>query len=393
MLQPASNYSVRVFLVDDQPIVGAAVKRMLDKEKDIRFLFCQDPLQAVKMAEQFAPTVILQDLVMPNINGMALVKIFREHPHLKDVPLIVLSTKEEANTKAEAFSAGANDYLVKLPDMVELIARIRYHSRGYISLLQRNAAYEALQESQDKLAEELSQAADYVVSLFPSPVSTETLKAEWRFVPSERLGGDSLGYHWIDDEHFAMYLIDVCGHGVGSALLSVAALNVIRSHTLPRTDFRRPEQVMNALNEAFQMEKHNGLFFTIWYGLYNPRKGSLIYASAGHPPALLFSPGQPCIELKTPGTIIGGLPNTAYQSQEVQVADNSSLYIFSDGVYEIIKPDESMWSLGEFKCYLEHNMAPDASDLDGVHRHVQDVHGGPVLDDDFSIMKIQLKRS
>src|SRR5437588_3923308 len=104
---------------------------------------------------------------MPEIDGLTLVKTFRELPSTRETPLIVLSTKEEPATKAEAFAIGANDYLVKLPDRIELLARIRYHSKGYINLLQRNEAYAALQVSQKLMANEVSQAARYVRSLLP----------------------------------------------------------------------------------------------------------------------------------------------------------------------------------------------------------------------------------
>ncbi len=284
-----TEHKIKVLLVDDQAIVGAAVKRMLEPEEDIIFEFCQDPTQAIPTASEFKPTVILQDLIMPEIDGLTLVKFFRVHQQLKDVPLIVLSSKEEAETKADAFALGANDYMVKLPDRIELVARIRYHSRGYINLLQRNEAYAALLASRQALAAELAQAADYVVSLMPPPLSDPTITTAWRFFPGAQLGGDSFGYHWLDENTFAMYLLDVCGHGVGSALLSVSAFNAIRSQTLPNTDFRIPERVLAALNEAFQMEKHNNLYFTIWYGVYDCRTRELHFASGGHPPAFLIS--------------------------------------------------------------------------------------------------------
>ena len=123
-----TEHKIKVLLIDDQAIVGAAVKRMLEPEEDIIFQFCQDPTQAIPTASEFKPTVILQDLIMPEIDGLTLVKFFRVHQQLKDVPLIVLSSKEEAETKADAFALGANDYMVKLPDRIELVARIRYHS-------------------------------------------------------------------------------------------------------------------------------------------------------------------------------------------------------------------------------------------------------------------------
>jgi phosphoserine phosphatase RsbU/P len=257
-----TQHQIKILLIDDQPIVATAIQRMLEPEKDILFHYCQDPSQALQTAAEVLPTVILQDLVMPDIDGLTLLKFFRRHPKFKDVPMIVLSSKEEAVTKAEAFALGANDYLVKLPDRIELIARIRYHSGGYINLLQRNEAYEALRSSQQLLASELASAADYVISLIPHPIHTGPIQTHWRFVPSTQLGGDCFGYHWVDHEHFAMYLLDVCGHGVGSALLSVSAFNTIRSHTLPNIDFREPEQVLSALNAAFLMEAHNNLYFT-----------------------------------------------------------------------------------------------------------------------------------
>lgn len=146
-----TKHRIRVLLVDDQAIIGEAVRRMLTSEDDIDFFYCQDPAMAIKMANQVQPTVILQDLVMPEVDGLMLVRYFRANKGTRDVPLIVLSSKEEAHTKAEAFALGANDYLVKLPDRLEVIARIRYHSKGYINLLERNEAYNALLKSQEQL--------------------------------------------------------------------------------------------------------------------------------------------------------------------------------------------------------------------------------------------------
>ena len=285
-----TNPQVKVLLIDDQPIVRDIVQRALQNEPDIVLHYCQDPTQAVAIADEISPTVILQDLVMPEVDGLTLVKLFREHPSLKDVPLIVLSSREEPVTKARAFALGANDYLVKLPDRLELIARIRHHSSGYINLLQRNEAYMALLKSQQRLAWEVARAAEYVTSLLPTPSADFRVRADWRYQPSAELGGDCFGYHWIDPEHFAIYLLDVSGHGVGAALLSVTVLDFIRGQSLPNADFTIPSQVLVALNEGFQMQAHNNLYFTCWYGVYDLPRRVLEYASGGHPPALLVSP-------------------------------------------------------------------------------------------------------
>lgn len=135
---------ITVLLVDDQVAMIEAVRRMLSTERDVDFHFCRNPIQAIKVANQIAPTVILQDLVMPEVDGLTLVRYFRANQTTRDVPLIVLSVKEEAHIKAEAFTLGANDYMVKFPDRLEVIARIRYHSQAYINLLERNEAYERL---------------------------------------------------------------------------------------------------------------------------------------------------------------------------------------------------------------------------------------------------------
>ena len=129
-----------VLLIDDQRIIGESLRQMLQNESDIQFHFCQDPLKAIEIALELRPTVILQDLVMPELDGLELVRRFRAHQDLKQVPLIVLSGTEVAEVKAEAFALGANDYMVKLPNALEVIARIRYHSKGYINLLEREAA-------------------------------------------------------------------------------------------------------------------------------------------------------------------------------------------------------------------------------------------------------------
>ncbi|MFO1476224.1 MAG: response regulator [Verrucomicrobiota bacterium] len=170
-----SDYHVMVLLVDDQAMVCEAVRRALASQSDVDFHFCADAREAVAVANQLRPTVILQDLVMPGIDGLTLVGQFRANPSTRDTPIIVLSTNENPQVKGQAFAMGANDYMVKLPDRVELIARIRYHSRAYLNQLQRDAAYRALRESQQQLIE--SNAA--LVALNQKLSETTVAKSEF----------------------------------------------------------------------------------------------------------------------------------------------------------------------------------------------------------------------
>jgi sigma-B regulation protein RsbU (phosphoserine phosphatase) len=388
----APDHPVTVLLVDDQAIVGEAVRRMLAPEGDIQFHFCSDPSQAIPKANEIGPTVILQDLVMPEIDGLTLVKFFRANAKTRDVPLIVLSSKEEPIVKAQAFAVGANDYLVKLPDRVELLARVRYHSRGYIALLERNEAFRKLAESQRQLAEEVAQAAKYVRSLLPPPLADGAARIDWRFVPSTTLGGDSFGYHWLDGDHLAVYLLDVSGHGVGSSLMSVSAMNVISARTLPDTDFRNPGQVLQRLSSAFPMEKHNGLFFTIWYGVYHKGSRRLSYAGAGHPPALLFSgpdrAGAALSRLESQGPMIGLMEDLPYDTSAVEVGPYGRLYVYSDGVFEIAQAGGEMWTINEFIDYLAALPPADESPIDRLLAHARRLQGSDVLGDDFSMVEI-----
>ena len=225
--------------------------------------------------------LILLDMHMPEIDGLMLVKFFRVNPTTRDTPMIVLSSKEEATIKAESFARGANDYLVKWPEAVELVARIRYPSNGYIHLLERNEAYAALETSQKALAAEIAAGSAYVQSLLPAPM-TDPLAIDWRYVPCADLAGDSLGFHTLDDEHVAIYLLDVTGHGLASALLGVTVMNVLRAKSLPNTDFRKPGEVLGALNEAFPMENQNNNCFSIWYAMLHLPTRTLRWRSEEH---------------------------------------------------------------------------------------------------------------
>lgn len=216
----AGHYDTMVLLVDDQAMVGEAVRRALSNQPDINFHFCIDPLLAMQTAEKLKPTVILQDLVMPGVDGLSLVRQYRDNEATRNIPVIVLSTKEEAAIKSAAFAAGANDYLVKLPDNIELIARIRYHSHAYLNLLQRDAAFRALRESQKELVEknvELSRLinVDGLTGLNNRRYFDEFADIEWKRAIREHTDFAAL---MIDVDNFKGYN-DTYGHLVGDEVL------------------------------------------------------------------------------------------------------------------------------------------------------------------------------
>lgn len=382
----SGEFSIKVLLIDDQAIVGETVRKMLAGEPDIEYRFCSDPTAAIDAANEFKPTVILQDLVMPDIDGLQLVKFFRANGATRETPLVVLSSKEEPVIKAKAFAVGANDYLVKLPDKLEVVARIRYHSRGYINLLERNEAYHRLAESQRELATEVNRAARYVQSLLPAPLSSPQVSIGWRFVPSTQLGGDMFGYHWIDKKHLAIYLLDVSGHGVGSSLLAVSAANVLSAQGLSGADPRDPGQVMTKLNDMFQMDRQDGKYFTIWYGVYRPFGRTLAYCNAGHPPALLHSAGS-VHQLEADGPAVGMVPELPYDTRTIPVAEKARLLVYSDGVFEIEKPDGQMWQYPDFVEQISPHFSQEDDLIERHLRFVRELSNNQTLGDDFSMVE------
>ncbi|WP_197985063.1 ATP-binding protein [Leptolyngbya sp. Cla-17] len=140
LVTAASEQTITVLLVDDQATVNEAIHCMLETEANLTYHYCSRAEKALQIATEIAPTVILQDLILPDSDGMTMVKKFRANPVTCDVPIIMLSTNDNPQTKAEAFAIGVNDYLVKLPNQIELVARIRYHSQAYLNRQAHTAA-------------------------------------------------------------------------------------------------------------------------------------------------------------------------------------------------------------------------------------------------------------
>lgn len=170
-----ATFKMNVLLVDDQPMVAEAVRKAVAGTADLEFHYCADPLAAAATASLLHPTVILQDLVMPQKDGLSLVREYRAQLATADTPIIMLSSREEAQLKSDAFAAGANDYVVKLPDQLELLARLRYHSQVYWNQVHRDEAFAALRANQHRLLdknaalirthEELTEALDKIKKL------------------------------------------------------------------------------------------------------------------------------------------------------------------------------------------------------------------------------------
>jgi hypothetical protein len=239
----------------------------------------------------------------------------------------------------------------------------------------------------DALDRDLSTASAYVDALLPPKILEGPIRADWWFKPSTKLGGDAFGYAPLPDGRFAAYLMDVSGHGAAAAMHSVAVMNVLRQRALPDTDMAQPAAVLRALNEMFQMERHAEMYFTLWYGVFDPESRRLDYACAGHHAAYMAPADRSgIIPLRTRNPMIGAVSGRSFLSDSVEVPAGASLYVFSDGVFEIVTKDDQQWGLQDFLPLLLQPSAKGVSEGERLFDEVVRVARPGGLDDDFSLV-------
>lgn len=338
--------TVDILVIDDDPVVLESLKRLLQK-RGYRVATAIDAISGVQKSVRLVPSVIICDWLLPgDIDGLDICRRTKQDPQLSTTAFLMMTSHSDIANRVDAIEAGADDLLIKPVDTAELAARVK-------SGMRLHQLTQDLKAQTRRLEAELAEAASYVASLLPKDTprdATNCVSISSCFISSQALGGDCFDHYWLDPDYLVMYLLDVSGHGLGAALLSTSVLNVLRSQSLPGVNFYRPETVLKGLNEAFQMGDQNDKYFTIWYGVYNRINRQLVYASAGHPPAILLSPPAlktssyaesaagdlgTLMQLRTPGMPIGMMPNSQYQWERCSVIDKSRLYIFSDGVYEV----------------------------------------------------------
>lgn len=244
----------------------------------------------------------------------------------------------------------------------------------------------------DEMDQELEKAASYVRALLPPRIDEGPITVDWFYEPSAKLGGDAFGIGRLAEDVYVAYLVDVAGHGAGAAMHAVAIMNQLRQRSLPNTDMARPELVLSTLNELFQMEDHAGLYFTIWYGVYDVKARTLDFASGGHHPAYLVpadrSEAQP---LHTRNPIIGAMPAMHFRQDRVTVPPGAAIYLFSDGVFEIIDTDDRQWDISDLIALILDPRAQAADEPRRLYDLVCERAQPSTMDDDFSLMVVRFE--
>jgi serine phosphatase RsbU (regulator of sigma subunit) len=239
----------------------------------------------------------------------------------------------------------------------------------------------------DDFDRQIGKARSYVEALLPAPLPHGPFQADWLFEPCSKLGGDAFGYSAISPTQYLFYMLDVSGHGAGAALHSVAVMNLLRQRALPNTDMADPAQVLRALNHMFPMEDHAGMYFTLWYGVYDTASRQLHYASAGHHPAFLVPADRgSALGLRTRCGLIGAALETRYTAASAPIPPGASLYLFSDGVFEFVTTDGLEWGLNDLVPHLQQPRLPDMTESRRLFRDVRKLAQPGGLEDDFTLL-------
>jgi serine phosphatase RsbU (regulator of sigma subunit) len=266
---------------------------------------------------------------------------------------------------------------VPLDDGAEV--RIGEHRLRYQRRSQREAA------EADAMERELEEASSYVAAILPAELKSGPVRAEWVYLPCSRLAGDAFGYRMLDSRYFAAFLLDVAGHGTGSALHAVSVANAIRRNILSAANLADPAAVLRALNDSFPMTQCNGLFFTIWYGVYDTQERVLRYAAGGHHPGYLMVPDSPQAEpLKAPNPAIGFMAGAPITAAEARIPPGSIVTLFSDGVFEIVDRNGRQWQLEDVVALLPNFAGPNGSAR--LYEHIRQAAQPGPLQDDVSIL-------
>ncbi len=383
-----SGASTTILLVDDDRIHSRLLQARLSVQ-GYRVVVVDSGKAALEQARLSPPTLILCDWLMDGMDGLEVCRACKADPSLESAHFILLTSRSRVEDRVRGLDCGADDFLSKPVDPDELLARVRSGIRLHQANERLKDLAEELRQQKTRLDQELEEAASYVRSLLPEAL-TGAVRVEARFEPSHELGGDSFDFFWLDADHLILYLADASGHGLAAAFPSISVHNQLRSRSLP-VDLRDPAAVLQALNSGFQMERHQGRYLTIWYGVYQLSSRTLRYASAGHPPALLWSRtgSFPSRWLRGQGMAVGLFEESSYATESLEVGEGGCLLVYSDGLYEVPRPDGAMGTLPEF-MQLAEQCRGLLSDDDGLERllsQIHDITANAPFTDDYSAIR------
>ncbi|OFV87141.1 MAG: hypothetical protein A3J75_07215 [Acidobacteria bacterium RBG_16_68_9] len=333
----------KVLVVDDIEINRRVLSAILRGER-CTVLMAEDGNRAFETATREQPDLILLDIMMPGKDGFEVCAELKADPRTRHVPVIFLSALSEQANKIKGLGLGAVDYITKPFDKAEVLARVRSHLRIQGLTRELIATNRELMAKQQSLDADLRAAGDIQSSLIPKGApSVDAVHVAWRFMPCDRIGGDVFNLYRLDDTHLAAYVVDVSGHGVPAAMVTVSVSQSLSplagcivegdGQSQSGSTIASPGEVLRRLDAEYPIERFDK-FFTICYLVLNYRTGRLRYSRAGHPMPVLVRADGTLSSLAAGGSIIGLGAGLAFDEDEIELCRGDRLFLYTDGIVE-----------------------------------------------------------
>jgi sigma-B regulation protein RsbU (phosphoserine phosphatase) len=389
----APSAQERVLIVDDDDINRRVLRAILRKDQ-YEVVEARNGQEALTQARASPPQLILLDVVMPGQDGYTVFSQLKQLPALADVPVIFLSSRDEPADKVRALDLGASDYVTKPFDTGEVRARVRTQLR----LLQLTRSLQSLNTElrarQERLEEDLRAAADIQRALIPrNRSSLPGFNTAWLFEPCDAVGGDLFNIHPLGPAHAGLYVLDVSGHGVPSAMVTASVARslspdggiVLRGKPLP------PVAVLQELEREYPFERF-ARFFTLCYLLVDLQDGLLRYSSAGHPPPILLPRGGPPRALSEGGPPVGLGLGAKHVEGDLRLAPGDRLFLYTDGVVDACGPDDQPLGIERFHALLEaHRTQPLAATCGAVLEAIRAHQNHGPNTDDITLLALEFQ--
>ncbi len=374
----------RVLLVDD---AKANLDILVEGLKaDHKLSLALNGEMALQAASRTPPDLVLLDIMMPGMDGYEVCRRLRQMPETADVPIMFLSSLEEVQNKTRGFEAGANDYLTKPFDMLEVKARVR-------SLLKAKAYNDEVKE---QIASELRIAREIQMGMLPHDFTALERAYPVSFgavlEPAKEVGGDLYGVCAASPERVVLFLGDVSGKSLPASMFMVRAISLAR---LLAREIPEPERILARLNNELAADNPSGMFVTFLCGVFEPRSGRLALANAGHcRPVLLSAAEPPRWAVKNLGTALGFEPGLEFERTELMLNEGDTLVFYTDGVSEAFNPQE--------ECYGSERLLADAGSLsrqsapaitEGLLHKVRAFAGAAPQSDDIAILTLRIGKN
>jgi phosphoserine phosphatase RsbU/P len=391
-----------ILVVDDTPANLQVLAGMLkDRGYKVRPVPCGK--LALLAARKDPPGLILLDINMPEMNGYEVCEQLKADDKLKGIPVIFISALTEQLDKVKAFAIGGVDYITKPFQMEELHARVETHlklRRLQTELEETNAR---LAFANGRMSRDLKAAAKIQETFLPREVPrVPGTDFAWVYRPCDELAGDGLNVIPLGDGKLGLYVLDVSGHGVAAALLSVTLGRLLSPPTEPSSilirtgdvcdhfDITPPAEVAARLNQLFPFDLATEQFATMIYGVLNAKTGEFRYVSAGHPGPIRLPCGADPVILESQGSPIG-LADDPYVERLVRLRGGDRLYLYSDGVSEAMDPAGKQF--GDARLLEAINLGRSGSLQESVATLLEEIsrwHGSESPRDDISILAAEV---